>query len=81
MNRMVIVFVVIVCIMYYIVSGFRWPLSSKAGIPHFMSLNSAQDEKPFKAQSAADGVDSCLKRQSGEIQVCRISLIARDSFV
>ncbi|XP_009788425.1 protein TIFY 6B-like isoform X3 [Nicotiana sylvestris] len=50
-------------------SGFRWPLSSKAGIPHFMSLNSAQDEKPFKAQSAADGVDSCLKRQSGEIQI------------
>ncbi|XP_075076997.1 protein TIFY 6B-like isoform X2 [Nicotiana tabacum] len=49
-------------------SGFRWQLSSKVGIPHFMSLSSAQDEKPTKALSSADGVDSCLKRQSGEIQ-------------
>ncbi|KAJ8565268.1 hypothetical protein K7X08_007844 [Anisodus acutangulus] len=30
-------------------SGFCWPLSSKVGGPQFMSLNSAQDEKPFKA--------------------------------
>ncbi|MCD7446567.1 hypothetical protein HAX54_010759 [Datura stramonium] len=39
-------------------SGFRWPLSSKVGVPHFMSLNSAQDENPFKGLSATDGVDA-----------------------
>lgn len=49
-------------------SGFRWPLSSKVGVPHFMSLNSAQDENPFKALSAIDGVDAGLKHQSGELQ-------------
>ncbi|MCE3217193.1 hypothetical protein HAX54_010978 [Datura stramonium] len=49
-------------------SGFRWPLSSKVGVPHFMSLNSAQDENPFKGLSATDGVDAGLKRQSGELQ-------------
>ncbi|XP_059278609.1 protein TIFY 6B-like isoform X1 [Lycium ferocissimum] len=30
-------------------TGFRWNLSSKVGGPHFISLNSSQDEKPFKA--------------------------------
>ncbi|KAK4380611.1 hypothetical protein RND71_002473 [Anisodus tanguticus] len=30
-------------------SGFHWPLSSNVGGPQFMSLNSAQDVKPFKA--------------------------------
>ncbi|CAN4089596.1 unnamed protein product [Withania somnifera] len=49
-------------------SGLCWPLSSKVGVPHFMSLNSAQDENTFKALSATDGVDVGLKRQSGELQ-------------
>ncbi|XP_010317740.1 jasmonate ZIM-domain protein 3 isoform X1 [Solanum lycopersicum] len=49
-------------------SGFRWPMSSKVGVPHFMSLNSAQDENTFKALSATDGVDAGLKRQPGELQ-------------
>lgn len=46
----------------------RWSLSSKVGVPHFMSWNSAQDENAFKALSATDGVNAGLKRQSGELQ-------------
>ncbi|KAL3379138.1 hypothetical protein AABB24_000046 [Solanum stoloniferum] len=53
-------------------SGFRWPMSSKVGVPHFMSLNSAQDENTFKALSATDGVDAGLKRQSGELQMKQV---------
>ncbi|KAM3324666.1 protein TIFY 6B isoform X1 [Capsicum chacoense] len=49
-------------------TGFRWPMSSKVGVPHFMSLNSAQDVNHFKALSATDGVDADFKRQSGELQ-------------
>ncbi|KAL3347160.1 hypothetical protein AABB24_021039 [Solanum stoloniferum] len=53
-------------------SGFRWPMSSKVGVPHFMSLNSAQDENTFKALSATDGVDTGLKHQSGELQMKQV---------
>ncbi|NP_001234373.1 jasmonate ZIM-domain protein 3 [Solanum lycopersicum] len=53
-------------------SGFRWPMSSKVGVPHFMSLNSAQDENTFKALSATDGVDAGLKRQPGELQMKQV---------
>ncbi|NP_001305504.1 protein TIFY 6B-like [Solanum tuberosum] len=53
-------------------SGFRWPMSSKVGVPHFMSLNSAQDENTFKALSATDGVDAGPKRQSGELQMKQV---------
>lgn len=49
-------------------TGFRWPMSSKVGVPHFMSLNSAQDVNHFKALSVTDGVDAGFKRQSGELQ-------------
>lgn len=49
-------------------SGLRWSLSSKVGVPHFMSFNSAQDENTFKALSATDGVNASLKRQSGDLQ-------------
>uniref|UniRef100_M1D520 Protein TIFY n=1 Tax=Solanum tuberosum TaxID=4113 RepID=M1D520_SOLTU len=53
-------------------SGFRWPMSSKVGVPHFMSLNSAHDENTFKALSATDGVDAGVKRQSGELQMKQV---------
>ncbi|CAN4114004.1 unnamed protein product [Withania somnifera] len=49
-------------------SGLHWSLSSKVGVPHFMSFNSAQDENTFKAISTTDGVDTGLKRQSDELQ-------------
>lgn len=56
-------------------------MSSKVGVPHFMSLNSAQDENTFKALSATDGVDAGLKRQSGELQVCLVLLIKRFIYI
>lgn len=55
-------------------------MSSKVGVPHFMSLNSAQDENTFKALSATDGVDAGLKRQPGELQVCLVPLTKRSWF-
>lgn len=56
-------------------------MSSKVGVPHFMSLNSAQDVNHFKALSVTDGVDAGFKRQSGELQVCLFPLIARSWFI
>ncbi|XP_055819085.1 protein TIFY 6B-like isoform X2 [Solanum dulcamara] len=53
-------------------SGLHWSLSSKVGVPHFMSFNSAQDENTFKALSATDGVNASLKRQSGDLQMNQI---------
>lgn len=50
-------------------------MSNKVGAPHFMSLNSAQDENTFKALSATDGVDAGLKHQSVELQVCLVLLV------